>query len=473
MGRHSLAGRMMIGLASCVALLWVALVTWAVVSALATGKEQTSRDLETYSRQVLSVAKFLASNPANLAKGMAAVESIEQEPDGPGEKADPFFIEAWLHEKLIYSEAPLTKSRPDTPGFHEKKVGKEYWWSYVQMDPPSGVAIRLSVSAGGVAAILWPDAITLFLPLIVSLPLLLIPAWFMTRFGLTPLGKTADQISDRVSSGDLTALPLTNYRELDPVVQATNRLMERLSSQLRRERELVADVAHEMKTPLAIAQTNLGILQTSQSPERRRDATSDLKAGINRSNRLIQQLLRMARLEQELDFVAQKRLIDLAEFIRERVAQAAVLAHEHRLQIELDAPETCPATIDVDAIAAVVDNLIDNAIKYSPPGGRVFVRLIQTGEPDELAVSVEDQGPGIPESDQNAAFDRFRRLANHNQATLNEASAGLGLSIVARATERLGGRIDLLPASGQSGLLARLTVPRAASTAKGKNANLA
>ena len=115
----------------------------------------------------------------------------------------------------------------------------------------------------GPAALLWPSLGLVVVPLLVCLPLLLVPAWVMTRHGLRPLDALVQEISARVASGALTRLPPVGYRELQPVIEAMNRLLERLEGQLLRERGFVADVAHEMKTPLAILRSNLDTLRSS------------------------------------------------------------------------------------------------------------------------------------------------------------------------------------------------------------------
>ena len=471
-GRRSLAGRMMLALAATVTICWLSLVAWVVTSALEGGRAEIERDMSRYARQVLTVMQVMSDEPENIRQSVARVEAIEREPDKPGDDPAIFAIEVWLNNQQLHSTIDLPTEVPKESGFHELEHKDLSYWSYALADDAGKVVLRLTTEAGGRAALLWPDMVILFLPLFISLPLLLIPAWFSTRHGLRPLDATAAQISDRVERADLTPLPQTSYRELDPVVDATNRLMSRLDKQLRRERGFVADVAHEMKTPLAILQTNLGVLEKTLSTQRRDSALADLKSGIVRSNHLIAQLLRFARLDSEWDQVAQKRELDLAEFIRQRLGQAETLARSKGVVLTLTAPESFPLLADADAIAAVVDNLLDNAIKYSPQGGNVHVCLehVPVGYDDgpQLIFSVEDQGPGIAPEQTEKMFERFQRgnLAEADRDVID--GAGLGLSIVARAASRLNGRIELLPAHDtegqqgkptQHGLLARLVLP--------------
>jgi len=225
-----------------------------------------------------------------------------------------------------------------------------------------------------------------------------------------------------------------------------------------RERDLVAEVAHELKTPLAIVQTNQGILQRSKDEERRAAALQDIGAGVERSNHLVQQLLGLARLEKELGSHSRQRDIDLAEFVRLRLAHAESLANARSVSLDLDAPEALPATLDVDAFAATLDNLLDNAIKYSPEGGSVEVVLGVRPEDGALALEVRDHGPGIPESQRSLAFERFQRLAVQPGVEPIDG-AGLGLTIVHRAVQRLRGSISLSTTNGAGGLTVCVAVP--------------
>jgi two-component system, OmpR family, sensor histidine kinase QseC len=131
------------------------------------------------------------------------------------------------------------------------------------------------------------------------------------------------------------------------------------------------------------------------------------------------------------------RVLDLAEFVRERVAQAIVLADAKRIELEVDAPERSEAKLDVEAFAAVLDNLLDNAIKYAPVGSHVHITL-KRDDQGALELSILDQGPGVPSALRESVFERFTRLHDDGHG-----GAGLGLSIVRRAASRLGGQVEL------------------------------
>jgi two-component system sensor histidine kinase QseC len=458
---RTLTGRMLLSFIACASVLWLVLLVWGIYSAIQGGRDEVRLESQIYARQVMAAASSMTENHKGLAKAMAQVQAIEREPDREGDEPDNMYIQVWHKGQEVTQTAALPSTLPSKSGFHDLTIDDVTWWTYTQTNSEHDMVVRVAGEAGSVAALSDNNLVVFFIPLLVSLPILLIPAWLMTRFGLKPLRETTEQIGERVQSGVLNPLPESKYRELNQVVGATNRLMSRLDLQLKRERGFVAEVAHEMKTPLAIIQTNLGTLTDSQNPERRATALNDLKAGVKRSDHLIAQLLRMARLDNELDATAQQRRSDLAEFVRQRVAQISPLASKRNIRIELDAPETYVIDIDLDAVAAVLDNLLDNAIKYSPPDSLIQVSMQAESAQNQFVLEVRDQGDGIEPADRPAAFEAFKRLNIDNESTgsYQPSGAGLGLSIVARAADRLGGQIELLAQTNRSGLLARLSVP--------------
>lgn len=385
------------------------------------------------------------------------VELIEQEPDEDGEVND-FLIQVWVGDRLLKTRDGFPEIRPTQNEFGDTEHNDETWIRSAVVNADEDVAIVLWSDSSTAASLSSTDVFFLFTPLFFSLPILLLPAWFMTRFGLRPLGDVVTEISERVDSGELSSLSQTRYRELNPIIDAVNRLMKRLDGQLKRERGFVADVAHELKTPMAIMQSNVGIINTSVDEERKATAVNDLSAGIDRGNHLISQLLRMARMEQGSDSQVIKRDIDLAEFLRERVIQAEPLASSRSISLEVNAPASCNLNLDADAVAAVIDNLLDNAIKYSPATGAVTVSLDCESVAGRVVLRFMDQGEGISADSRDRVFSRFERLADGG---VNEdiQGAGLGLSIVTQALTRLEGSITLDAGDNGRGLAAVVTLP--------------
>lgn len=455
---RSLFLRLVLGFALPASAIWLALAGWAVIDALRGGQQAQEKGLTDYSRQVLAVAHIFQHEPERLAQAITQIEALDngaQAQDSDG--ADRPRIQVWLNERLLNPVPGLPSGRPDpAPAAYRELAPQgergQHWASVVQSDG-AGVTVRVAVPKTAQATLLWPSLGLVVAPLLVSLPLLLIPAWLMTRKGLQPLGTLVAEIGQRAASGELTRLPPVGYRELQPVIDAMNRLLDRLDSQLQRERTFVTDVAHEMKTPLAILRTNLDILRNSRDGLRRAAAGSDLDIGLDRASHLIGQLLRMARLDGEVQ-PAQAREVDLAEFVRQRVALLVPLADARGQTLDVEMPDSITGCFDVEAVGAVVDNLIDNAIKYADRDSVIHVRLGADLPASAILFAVQDQGPGIAPALYGQALARFGRAGHHDAA-----GAGLGLAIVQRAAHRLGGALTLSAAPGRPGLCAEVGFP--------------
>jgi signal transduction histidine kinase len=190
-------------------------------------------------------------------------------------------------------------------------------------------------------------------------------------------------------------------------------------------------------------------------------ASNDLDIGLDWASHLIGQLLRMARLDADAS-PTQARTVDLAEFARERVALLIPLADARGQTLDVAMPDAVWGGFDVDAIGAIVDNLIDNAIKYADPNTLIRVQLRAARAQGEIVFTVVDRGLGIDPTLREEALARFGRAGNQDAP-----GAGLGLSIVQRAARRLGGQLSLLAASSASGgcgLCAQVRFPGSVQT---------
>jgi two-component system sensor histidine kinase QseC len=293
---------------------------------------------------------------------------------------------------------------------------------------------------------------------IFSLPLLLIPAWLIVGIGLRPLRSIASSIAQR-SDADLTPLPDSTYRELSPLVDAINGLMARLSQRIEHEHEFLTDAAHELKTPLAAIQINAHVLLSragSEMAERCAEPAAGLRGGVARATHTVHQLLALERARAEPQADHPRPQTDVAEFVRDRVAAAAHLAVQRNIEIEFHAAADGSVPLHLESMASAVDNLISNAIKYSPQDSRIAVRLNRIGHIYRLAVA--DQGPGVAPDLRDKVFERFYRVPGQEQS-----GSGLGLAIAERGAARNGGIIVLSDGEGGRGLTATIEFAGAAA----------
>lgn len=367
-----------------------------------------------------------------------------------------FVVQVWTSDgrALYASRAHAVLPQRAQLGLADVVVGGQVWRSYsvampsrvIQVSQP--LAIRRELAADA--------AYSAVLPLLLTAPFIAAAAWWLTSLALRPLQRVAAGVRQR-DEQSLEPLPTAGLPdEVAPLVTALNALLQRLGRSLDTQRAFVADAAHELRSPLTALKLQLQLLKRSGSEADRATAIDALAAGIERAARLVEQLLALARTEPGAGATALQRL-DLSELVREAVADTVPLALARGIRFELFAD--APIAIDGDraALAVLVRNLADNAVRYSPPGARVELRVAQ---PDGVAtLQVDDSGPGIPPAERERVFDRFYR-----RAATDEPGSGLGLAIVRGVAQRHGATV-VLGDSPLGGLRVSLRFERAAAQA--------
>ncbi|OWQ48408.1 hypothetical protein CDL60_07495 [Roseateles noduli] len=293
------------------------------------------------------------------------------------------------------------------------------------------------------------------LPLLISLPFLLLPAWLSIRLAMRPWTGVAREMAAR-GPQDLSPLAYRGgHRELAVMVDAINGWMRRVRDSSERERSFVADAAHELRTPLAAMLVNVEALKADARDERERQLMAGVMSSGHRATRMVNQLLRLMRSEAHGTDPVER--VELDRLLQDRLAVLSPLASARSVELELSAePELCVAA-PFTSVESLVDNLVENAIKYGPAGGTVRVMLKRSG--GEAVLYVTDQGPGIPPALRERVFDRFFR-----DPAQREPGSGLGLAIVKAVLEQIGGRIEMRDRLGESnggGLEVALRLPLA------------
>lgn len=425
----SLLRRLLAGFVLVMLAIWALALVQIAFQVRTDQQHQTEVTNKAWARQIMLQMRALDGRSRAMHDAAAAIEGLRLD----------------LYRELGFETNARTVVRQDgrlvydsAPAAAATAAG---WVKWVERDAASGITVERSEKPN-VDWIFTPSAANYLLtPLVYSLPFLLLPAWLIVRVGLRPLRSIAAAV-ERRSAADLEALPASPYRELSPLVDAINSLMNRLSERLAREQEFLADAAHELKTPLSVVQLNAHLLETGADPEQRRQAAIGLREGVARATHTVHQLLAFERARADARMpVAQ---LDLAALVRDRLALAAPLAMQRAIDIELHGARPLVLHVHRESMAALLDNVIGNAIKYSPRGGRVEVRL-ETGDGPRLTVS--DQGPSIAPALRAKVFERFYRVPGQD-----EAGSGLGLSIAERAATRNSARIRIDSGAGGRGL---------------------
>lgn len=279
--------------------------------------------------------------------------------------------------------------------------------------------------------------------LLLAFPIVLLPIWFAVTLGLRPLRVLADRLARRGAT-DLSPIGLDpRYEELKPLVAALEDMLRQLRDQVARERAFVHDAAHELRTPMAVIAAQAHALTGAPNDDERNRAQAQLELAIARASHLTQQLLELASLDESAH--AQRKRIDVTQLARQLLAQVAPRAMARGIDLDLEAPDSLVVDIEVPAFQSILENLVDNAIRYAHDGTRIAVTL-RSDEAGALRLSVEDDGPGIAESERERVFERFHRGTGHESP-----GSGLGLAIVKQAAHRNGGRVDLTPGLSRRG----------------------
>lgn len=350
----------------------------------------------------------------------------------------------------------LYLSRPETdmplhlqPGFTDVSTDAGLWRVYtaqarnhlVQVAQPHSVRDRLA------ADLAWRT----IWPLVAVLPLLGLLIWITVGRGLAPLARLAGDLGHRSPSA-LDPMPERDLPgELRPLVGALNGLLGRLSQALESQRAFVADAAHELRTPLTALSLQAQLAQRAGSETERTTALAQLRRGIERATHLVEQLLILARTESQPASGSVREAVCLDDLARDTASQLASVATVKGVDLGAERLERITLTGDPASLRTMLDNLADNAVKYTPPGGRVDLAVYR--DADEAVIEVKDSGPGIPAAERERVFDRFYRVAGSAQT-----GSGLGLAIAKRIATAHRGSIRLEDAQ-PSGLRVSVRLP--------------
>jgi signal transduction histidine kinase len=445
----SLFKRLLLGFLCVMLPVWLALLGIFLVEQSHSSNDMETRWMRLDADKVLASVRSMADRPDAIRDAAENIERLQNAYYLNTSMEHRYRVQVWRGGTPIYTSHDLSLTAPAVATDGTVSMPGVAAWNYwVARDPATGLIVRIAQRNG--PKVLSSSILSFyFLPLIVCFPFLMIPAWFVTRHGLRPLAVIVQQIEAR-SGSELSALVASPYVELAPLVESVNMLLHRLSQRLLREKEFLADAAHELKTPLAIVQLNSDALLAANDAARRQAAHTGLAEGLARATHTVHQLIALARSEADASTDAAHPL-DLAELLRDRMVQVVQLALRHGIEIELQAPESCMLNLHRESMASLIDNLLDNAIKYSPQNSRVSVSLKSGADGNGVQLCVSDAGPGIPIALRRKVFERFSRVPGQDQS-----GSGLGLAIAELAAQRNGATIVLETGTDGVGLLARV-----------------
>ncbi len=306
--------------------------------------------------------------------------------------------------------------RPGFTGFVTSLHDKEIWRVYYYSGEQGTVAV--AQEEGERWELMRGLLLTQLLWLII-LPVAMLAIWWALGRGLSPLVLIRQQLQQR-STDDDTPLPTDVPSEIRPLIDAMNQLIARVASTLQHERRFTADAAHELRSPLAGLRVQAELVQLLDEPAARQAAIGKVLASVDRASHLVDELLALSRLEQQqtLPFAP----LSWPAIAEQAMAEVAAAATQRGTRIELELAATGPlADGDASLLQLLLRNLLDNAVRYSPPGSQVTLQI------GPQQIQVLDNGPGIAAEHLARIGERFYRPAGQDAS-----GSGLGLSIVGR-----------------------------------------
>nr|WP_057926920.1 ATP-binding protein [Burkholderia ambifaria] len=336
--------------------------------------------------------------------------------------------------------AELTGRGPAS-GFWTVAIDGDAWRVFVVRGRRGDVQVFVGERIDSRKSILHAVMRSAFWPMAAALPLLVLAIGWAVRRGTAPLRDFGRVLARRNPQAlDTIGLDRTPL-EMRPMLDALNRLFERIRAVMDAERRFTADAAHELRTPIAAVKAQAQVAMAELDDERRRHALRGVLEGCDRAARLVDQLLLLSRLD--AGSLAERAPVDMSAVARQIVAEAAPRSIGNRQKLALDAPSPCVVGGNEALLASMVRNLVDNAIRYSAPQAHIVVSV---GRPGGRAVlRVEDSGPGIGDDDLSRLGERFFRPAG-----TRPSGSGLGWSIVRRiaAAHDADIQVDRSPALG-------------------------
>lgn len=442
--RTSLRGRLVALLVAASGIVWVAVAVATFIDA----RHQADLLFDAQLTEYSEVLTAIAGHEVYEIEGKVTV--IEHE------YAQALTYQVWstTNDLLMRSHAAPATVLATADGFSDVEVAGARWRAHRRVDRENAlvliVAHRFEVREELAGRIAW----RLALPVVVGLPLLALAIALAVWRALAPLERLTAEIRGRDPQRLEPVVAPEAPSEVVPLIEALNQLFARLERSFENERRFTGDAAHELRTPLAALRTQAEVALTTESDERRRRALGQVVAGVDRATRLVAQLLALARLDGQRGAAA--GATDLGAIAREALAELAAEAEERQVALEFAESGEGPREVRGESamLHALVRNLAENAVRYTPPGGRARVLVRRAG--DEVVLAVEDSGPGVPEEFRARIFDRFFRMAGESAG-----GSGLGLSIARRVVELHSGSIAAAASPELGGLAVTVRFPAA------------
>jgi two-component system sensor histidine kinase TctE len=400
-----------------------------------------------YDLVLLERAKLLASRYALIVEGQSSLTFSEDE------QLFRYSVHDASGRKLVAS-GQLPSPRPTDfnqiqPQLRDTHFhGEKLRLVTLRVIRPDGQAMLVQAAEPVEARLILGRSIlgNIVIPQLIFIVIAGIAVWIGLKRGFEPLERLRRAVAARPRN-DLRPLDETRAPgEVRPLIQEVNALIARLQAMMDTQRRFIADAAHQLRTPFAGLRAQAELAKREEVAEPVREALERICVSAQRCSHLVTQLLTLARNEPEARRNAAMEILDLYRISQEIAAHWAPDALQKDIDIGFEAEQRqCPVKGDEASLRDLIDNLIDNAIRYTPSGGKITVRAgYGKGEHSSSWLEVEDNGPGIPPDQREQVFERFHRIPGNPQP-----GSGLGLAIVHEVAVRHGAQVEIV--DGQDG----------------------
>jgi two-component system, OmpR family, sensor histidine kinase QseC len=440
---NSLKGRLFLILVTATGLIWLTATCWIYVGTTREVESVLDARLQEAARMVLSLAS--ANGVGTIAKDGDAGQAPEML-----NYERQLSCQIWsLDGRLVArsSGAPNERFSDNSAGFSDRRINGETWRVFTTEDAGKGVRVLVGDRVGLRDHFVAEIMKGVLAPLALTVPLLGFLIWASLNRGLRPLRGLADELSRR-NADDMSPVETgTMPDEIRPVIGSLNALFTRVEDALRHERAITAFAAHELRTPLAGLRTQAQVAIAARDEATRSTALRQILVGVDRTTRLVRQLLAIAKLDSAPETMPANQ-VSIGGVIQEVID--ALPSPDRAVSVTVDSALTnTMVTANREFLLLAVRNLHENAARHMPQPGAI--RWSMAKESDSLAVYVDDEGPGIPEDEIPLVTKRFYR--GRNKSPLG---SGLGLSIADLALRASGARLVLRNRSDTTGLRAQI-----------------
>ena len=370
------------------------------------------------------------------------------------ERKSDFVIQVWYGKEQVRSSHPnFNLQKGAATGYSNFSLQSKRWRAYTIVYPDR--TVQVSQEDAVRRKIATDAALRALLPIAGLYPL----SWILVVFGVGRILKPLAEVTQAVTQRDASSLaPLPAERiptEVEPLITEMNGLILRVRETIDAQRHFMLDAAHELRTPLAALQLQIENLSQSQSQDDLDDRIDELKSGIQRASHLVGQLLHMARYGAEKQTI--RKSFDLGQLVKSCIGDFIPIAEKHKIDLGMIQDKSAFIWANADDLRILFNNLLDNAIRYTPEGGRIDVSIVVAGQ--KAIVEIVDNGPGIPEALLSRVFDRFFRVGGHETE-----GSGIGLAIVSAIATQESAEIRLRNRQDRSGLVAAVSFSLYVST---------